>query len=142
VKFDVGFIPFPGPDSSGILAGGLGGGTFVSAKTQAPQAAIEFLDWMQTPQHGQWQISHLSTIPAFPVDTSNIKAGPLFKQVLDQTSQLSSGSGDFGVNIDVLTPEQFNQAMWSGLQSVLTGSKSPQEVASSMQSALKQANGS
>jgi raffinose/stachyose/melibiose transport system substrate-binding protein len=140
--FEVGFMPFPGPDSRGIYAGGLGAGTFVSAKTAAPEAAIRFLDWMQTPEHGAFTVTELQLIPAFPVDTSDMATGPLFTQVIEQTSQISSGSGDFGLNIDVLTTNQFNEAMEAGLQSVLTGDKTPPEVAASLQAAFEQSKGS
>jgi raffinose/stachyose/melibiose transport system substrate-binding protein len=140
-NFDVGYIPFPGPDSPGIYAGGLGGGTFVSANTEVPEAAIQFLDWMQSQEHGAWNVAEMHSIPAFPVDLSGVEAGPLFEQVLEQTSKISEGSGDFGLNIDVLTSNQFNEAMSAGLQSVLTGQKSPQQVADSLQAAFEQSDG-
>ena len=140
--FEVGFIPFPGPDSRGIYAGGLGAGTFVSATTPAPDAAVRFLDWLQSPEHAVFDVTELQSIPAFPVDTSGVDAGPLFTQVLEQTSKMSSGSGDFGLNIDVLTTNQFNEAMEGGLQSVLTGDRSPQEVADALQAAFEQSTGS
>ena len=134
-KFQVGFMPFPGPSGPGIYAGGLGAGTFVSAKTKYPDAAVKFLNYLLTPEHGQWQVNEFRSIPAFPVDTSNVKADPLFKQILADTSKISAGTGDFGVNIDVLTSERFNEAMSSGLQAVLTGSKTPQQVADALQKA-------
>jgi raffinose/stachyose/melibiose transport system substrate-binding protein len=136
-KFQVGFIPFPAQNGAGIYAGGLGGGTFVSAKSQHPDAALKFLNYLLTPEHGQWQVKEMRSIPAFPVDTSAVDVEPLFKQILADTSKISSGTGDFGVNIDVLTSERFNQAMWSGLQAVLAGSKSPQQVAEALQQAAQ-----
>ena len=33
-KFEVGFIPFPAPGGPGIFSGGLGSGTFISARHQ------------------------------------------------------------------------------------------------------------
>ena len=140
--FEVGFMPFPGPDGRGIYAGGLGSGTFVSASTDAPEAAVRFLDWLQTPEHAAFDITELQSIPAFPVDTSGVDAGPLFEQVLEQTKQISAGAGDFGLNIDVLTPNEFNDAMGSGLQAVLTGDRTPQQVADELQTTFQQASGS
>jgi raffinose/stachyose/melibiose transport system substrate-binding protein len=138
-SFHVGFIPFPGPDSPGIFASGVGIGMFVSAHASDPEAAIQLLDWMQTQEHAKWQIKQLNTIPAFPVDTSSIEVEPLIKQVLDGTSVMSSGTGDVGLNIDVLTPDMFNEAMESDLQSALTGGMTPQQVASSLQAAFVKA---
>lgn len=135
--FEVGFFPFPGPEaSSTTFAGGLGSGTFVSADTDAPESSIALLNYLLTPEHGAWQIQELQTIPAFPVDTSQIKASPLFKQVLEQTSAISSGTADFGVNIDVLMSQQFNEAMFDNLQNVLTGG-SAEDAAAAMQAAAE-----
>jgi raffinose/stachyose/melibiose transport system substrate-binding protein len=132
-EFEVGFFPFPAPDGPGIFSGGLGGGTFVSAKTRHPDAALAFLDYLHSRDHGRWQVETFNTIPAYPVDTSGIKAGPLFAQILDDTASISSGTGDFGYNIDVLAGDEFNQAMWNGLQSVLTGQKTAEEVAGDLE---------
>ncbi len=135
-KFEVGFFPFPAPDGPGIYSGGLGGGTFVSARTRHPDAALEFLDYLHSREHGRWQVETFNSIPAYPVDTSGIKAGPLFAQILDDTASISSGTGDFGYNIDVLAGDEFNQAMWNGLQSVLTGQKTAAEVAAELEAAF------
>lgn len=139
--FEVGFFPFPGPDSAGIFAGGLGGGKFVSATTESPKASVKLLDWMQTQEHAEWQISQLNTIPAFEVETEGLDVDPLLKQVLEVTGTISSGDGDFGLNVDVLMSDQFNDAMWSGLQSVLAGSSTPQQVAEEMQAAFETSQG-
>lgn len=132
-KFEVGYIPFPGASSSGIFCGGLGSGTFISAATKKAAAAIKFLNWGMTPEHGRWSVETLQDIPAFPVDTNGIEASPLFKQILDDTAKIAEGTGDFGYNIDVLTTDAFNQAMWKGMQSILTGKGDPAKVAKDLQ---------
>jgi len=138
-KFDVGFFPFPAPDGPGIFSGGLGGGTFVSAKTKNPQGALAYLDYILTKEHGQWQAEQHNSIPAFPIETQNLKVTPLFRQILADTSKIaeSGQSGQFGYNIDVLTSDAFNKAMWDGLQSVLAGQMSPRQVADSLEAAAK-----
>jgi len=136
-KFNVGFIPFPSEKDKGIFAGGLGSGTFVSAKTTKADAALKFLDYIQTQEHGRWQVETLHTIPAFPVDTSGIKASPLFAQIVAGTTQITKGTGDFGYNIDVLTTDVFNKAMWDGFQGMLSGQTSPAGVAHSLDAAFK-----
>jgi len=133
VKFDVGFIPFPASSGPGIFSGGLGSGTFVSASTKKADAAIKFLDYQMTAEHGRWSVEKLQDIPAFPVDTAGIKTSPLFSQVLADTAKLAEGSGDFGYNIDVLTTDAFNNAMWKGMQGILTEQATPEEVAANLQ---------
>lgn len=132
--FEVGFMPFPAPDGPGIFSGGLGSGTFVSASTSKADASIALLDYLMTPEHGRWAVENLQDIPAYPVDTEGIQASPLFKQILDDSAKIADGSGDFGYNIDVLTPDAFNNAMSKGIQGILTDQSTPQDVAGQLQS--------
>jgi raffinose/stachyose/melibiose transport system substrate-binding protein len=135
--FEVGFIPFPAPDGPGIFSGGLGSGTFVSASTAHLDASIAFLDYQLTPEHGRWAAENLQDIPAFPIDTEGMDASPLFAQVLADTAKIAEGSGDFGYNIDVLTTDTFNNAMWTGVQGILTDQAEPAEVAADLEAASK-----
>jgi raffinose/stachyose/melibiose transport system substrate-binding protein len=135
-KFDVGYIPFPASSGPGIFSGGLGSGTFISASTKKADAAIKFLDYGMSAEHGKWAVEKLQDIPAFPVDTSGIKATPLFTQVLGDTAKIADGTGDFGYNIDVLTTDAFNNAMWNGLQAILSGQSTPEKVAGNLQKAF------
>ncbi|MDX6323122.1 MAG: raffinose/stachyose/melibiose transport system substrate-binding protein [Propionibacteriaceae bacterium] len=134
-KFQVGYIPFPAPSGPGIFSGGLGSGTFISASTKKADASIKFLDYGMSAEHGRWSVEKLQDIPAFPVDTTGIKASPLFTQVLGDTAKIAEGTGDFGYNIDVLTTDAFNNAMWKGLQGILSGQSTPEKVAGELQKA-------
>ncbi|WP_248761146.1 ABC transporter substrate-binding protein [Pseudarthrobacter sp. SSS035] len=136
-NFDAGFMPFPSESDEGIFSGGLGSGTFVSAKTTKVDAALKFLDYLQSAERGRWQVENLHTIPAFPVDTNGIKASPLFAQVISGTTEITKGTGEFGYNIDVLTTESFNKVMWDGFQGLLTGQKSSEQVAQELQTAFE-----
>jgi raffinose/stachyose/melibiose transport system substrate-binding protein len=135
VDFEVAYIPFPSPDGPGIFSGGLGAGIFISAATKKAESALKFLDYMMTQEHGAWVIENTQSIPAFPIDTSGIEATPLFTQVLDDAAKIADGSGDFGFNIDVLTSDTFNEAMWNGVQGVLTGQLTPEDVAANLEAA-------
>jgi raffinose/stachyose/melibiose transport system substrate-binding protein len=139
VDFEVGFLPFPAEDGPGIFTGGLGGGSFVSADTENPEGAVELLDYLQSEEHGRWQVETIGTIPAFPVDTEGLQVSPLFAQVIEDTAKIAEGSGEFGYNIDVLTTDTFNKTMWDGFQGILTGQKSAGAVARELQTASKQA---
>lgn len=136
-KFKVGFIPFPASSRKGIFSGGLGSGTFISATSQKIDAAEKFLAYQVTPEHGKWAVEKLQDIPAYPVDTSGIKASPLFTQILADTGKIADGTGDFGYNIDVLTNDAFNNAMWKGIQGILSGQSDPQQVADQLQKSFK-----
>lgn len=136
-KFEVGFIPFPSSSGPGIFSGGLGSGTFISANSTKLDAAEKFLDYGMTAEHGRWAVENLQDIPAFPIDTSGIEATPLFTQILADTAKIADGSGDFGYNIDVLTNDTFNNAMWKGMQGLMTGQTTPEKVAEQLQKNFK-----
>ncbi len=132
--FEVGYIPFPAPDGPGIFTGGLGSGPYVSATTDQEDASMQFIDFLASEEHAQWVVENLATIPPREVETEGLDVSPLFAQVLDDTAELAA-SGDFGINIDVLVSDAFNEAMYDGFQGVLTGQRTPQEVAAALDAA-------
>jgi len=135
-EFEAGYVPFPAPDGPGIYTGGLGSGPFVSATTKNADAAIEFLDFLASEEHGQWTVENLHTIPPQPIETAGLDVSPLFAKVLEDTATISTGGG-FGYNIDVLASDALNEAMYDGVQAVLTGQKDPAEVASDLEAAAQ-----
>jgi raffinose/stachyose/melibiose transport system substrate-binding protein len=135
-KFEVGYIPFPGPDDQGTFSAGLGSGPMISATTDHKTAALEFVDFLASDEHGAWVVENLHTIPAFPVDASALDVSPLFAQVLGTTAELAK-TGSFGRNIDVLVTDAVNEAMYDGFQGVLTGQMTPEEAAAGMADAAK-----
>lgn len=135
--FEVGYVPFPGSDGPGSFAGGLGSGPFVSAASTKKKAAIEFLDFLASPEHARWTVKHLHTIPPTPIDTDDLDVSPLFAQVLDDVSALSDG-GDLGYNIDVMSSDKFNETMYDGMQAAaFTGQSTPKQVAADLQAAAR-----
>ena len=56
--------------------------------------------------------------------------------MLEDTAELAEG-GDFGYNIDVMTSDVFNEAMYNGVQSVLSGQASPEDVAGDLEAAAQ-----
>jgi raffinose/stachyose/melibiose transport system substrate-binding protein len=137
VDFEVGYVPFPGEDGPGVFTSGLGSGPYVSANTDKVDAALTFLDFLVSPEHGRWTAENLGTIPPYPIDTADVEASPLFAQVLEDTSTLSEGSAGLGQNIDVLTTDEFNEAMWDGVQAILSDQKSAEDVAADLEAAAR-----
>jgi len=135
--FEVGYIPFPAEDGPGIFTGGLGSGPYISANTEKVDAALEFVDFLVSEEHGRWTVENIGAIPPYPVDTEGVDASPLFAQVLEDTSKFAGGTGDFGVNIDVLATDTFNEAMWNGVQAILSGQATAEEVAADLDAAAK-----
>lgn len=136
--FEVGYIPFPAEDGPGVFSAGLGSGPMISAGTTKTDAALEFVDFLVSPEHGRWTIENMGTIPAYPVDAAEADVSPLFAQVIDDTSRLDDGTNPLGYNIDVLASDVFNQAMWDGVQAVLTGQQDAQQVAQNLETLFQQ----
>jgi raffinose/stachyose/melibiose transport system substrate-binding protein len=137
--FEVGFFPFPSIGGSGISPPvGVGAGLFVAADAKNPEGAIKFIDYLQQDDTARIDIEKFNTIPAHPVDTEGLDVPELFKQVLDDLSE-SPQAGAFGYNIDILAPQNFNQAMYTGFQEVLNGTRSPEEQAGALQQAWGEA---
>jgi raffinose/stachyose/melibiose transport system substrate-binding protein len=138
-SFPVTFAPFPSIDGSPVSPpAGVGGGLFVNAKTKHMPQVEQFLNWWMSKKNGQHRIEAYNQIPAYAVDTSSLKVTPLFKQVLTDLSKSEDPSA-FGYNIDVLTPQNFNDVMFTGFQEVLGGGRTPQEQADDLQAAWAKA---
>jgi raffinose/stachyose/melibiose transport system substrate-binding protein len=133
--FEVGFFPFPSIDGSEIApAAGTGTGLFVAKDAKDPEGAITFIDYLVQDSTARLLTEELLIIPAHPFDQAGLDVPELFRGVLEDMSK-STRAGDLGYNIDVLTPQNFNEVMWSGFQEVLNGSKSPAEQAQALQEA-------
>ncbi len=137
--FEVGFFPFPSIDGSGISPpAGVGAGSFIAADAKNPEGGIALMDFYQQEDTARTVMETTKTIPAHPVDTKGLDLPELFKQVLDDLSE-STEAGSFGYNIDVLTPQNYNEVMFSGFQEVLNGTRSASEQAAMLQEAWAKA---
>jgi raffinose/stachyose/melibiose transport system substrate-binding protein len=136
--FEVGYIPFPAPGGAGVFTAGLGSGPLVSANTGDPEAALKLVDFLVSPEHGKWAVENLGTIPPYPVETAGLDALPLLTQVIDDTAKFAGGTGDLGTNIDVVASDEFNQSMYDGFQGIFTGQKTPEQVASDLETIARE----
>lgn len=134
--FESGYIPFPSSEGQGTFTAGLGSGPYVSASTDNEEAAVAFVDFLASAEHGEWTVENLHTIPPIPIDTEGLDVSPLFAEVLATTAELA-GSGEFGQNIDVAVTDAVNEAMYDGFQGILTGQRTPEEAAAGMADAAE-----
>jgi raffinose/stachyose/melibiose transport system substrate-binding protein len=135
-KFQVGFVPFPAPNGAAVPTTGLGSGTFMSAGTKNAAAALKLMDFLVGQHHGEYELNHYA-IPAFPVDATKAKVSPLFQQVVKDTAAYARSGSGTGQNIDVAETDVFNKAMWDGMQGILGGQKTPEQVVQGLQAAAR-----
>jgi ABC-type glycerol-3-phosphate transport system substrate-binding protein len=137
--FEVGIFPFPSINGSDVSPpAGVGGGLFVANNAQNPEGGITFIDYLLQDSTERLAMEKFNTIPAHPVDAQGLNVSGLFKEVLDDLSK-STEAGAFGYNIDVLTPQNFNDVMFTGFQEVLNGSRSASEQVQALQAAWEEA---
>ena len=133
-KFDVGFVNFPAPAGQAVATTGLGAGTFMSSSSKNVTAALKLMDFLAGDQHGTWELQRY-LIPAHAVKTSAASDDPLFQQVVNDTAKYAETGAGTGSNIDVSATDVFNKAMWDGMQGIVGGTATPDDVAASLQTA-------
>jgi raffinose/stachyose/melibiose transport system substrate-binding protein len=138
-NFEVDFFPLPSIDGSAIApAAGTGTGLFVAKDAKNPDGAITFIDYLLEDETARLLTEELLVIPAHPFDQEGLEVPGLFRGVLEEMSNAAQ-TGDLGYNIDVLTPQSFNEVMWTGFQEVLNGTTSSGEQAAALQDAWAKA---
>jgi raffinose/stachyose/melibiose transport system substrate-binding protein len=81
-------------------------------------------------------MEQMGILPPYQVDASTFELPSLFNDAV----QAVSGQ-EMGYNIDVLTPDKFNNAMSEGFQAVLLGQKTPEQQAKDLQAAMVASRG-
>jgi raffinose/stachyose/melibiose transport system substrate-binding protein len=120
----VGYVPFPAIDGAKgqYWISGVGSAYYISANSQHQAEAAQFLDFLFTPDMVKQWIEQAGFYVPVQVDTATLEVSPLYKSILDT---LQSGIGEnaqtqFGYNVDVLAPAQFNEAMQNGFQAIIS----------------------
>jgi raffinose/stachyose/melibiose transport system substrate-binding protein len=73
-------------------------------------------------------------------DTASFDVSPLYRSILDvlQTGIGDAATAEFGYNVDVLAPPQFNEAMQNGFQAIIAGQTTPEQLAADLQAAWEE----
>jgi raffinose/stachyose/melibiose transport system substrate-binding protein len=133
--FQIAMMPFPAVSGGkgSFWDTGVGSAYYISAKSQHPQEAAEFLNYLIAQPAVKIWVEGADSFPPVKFDTSAVHVSPLFRYILNVLQSAISGKTQLGYNIDVLAPAPFNTAMQNDFQSILAGQKSPQQVASDLQ---------
>ena len=132
---EVGFVPFPliQEGNEPVWVSGVGGAWLVSANSQNPDAAAAFIDFLYSPESLSALIEgNRFIIPVVDVDLTGVELDPLTTLIYE--SRAAEGA-QFGYNVDVLAPAEFNDAMLSGFQAILAGDRTAEEQAAALQAA-------
>ncbi len=135
---EIAFIPFPQIDGAQGQYGvsGVGSAFYISAQSQHPDVAAQLLDFMFSPEMvTQWIETGGFYVPVLVEDVARLDVSPLYRSVLEV---IQSGIGDnataqFGYNVDVLAPPDFNEILLNGLQALVAGDSSPEQLTADLQ---------
>ena len=126
------FILLPSADPALPLsaAGGIGSAFAVSSGSENTGFALDFLEFITTPRAGRRWLEEGSIIPPIRgLEPEAYDLSPITRRAV-------AGAGlPLAYNLDVVMPEEWNEAMKNGTQALLSGDASPAEVAAAMQEA-------
>jgi len=114
---------------------GVGSAYYISSASEQQEAAGQFLDYLYSPEVAQQWVQEAQFFLPMSVDTTGMELTPLFTSVLEQFAAAANGEIQFGYNIDVIAPAEFNDAMLNGFQLILAGDKTPEEQVADLQAA-------
>jgi raffinose/stachyose/melibiose transport system substrate-binding protein len=136
---DIGFVPFPALDGAKgqYWISGVGSAFYISAKSQHQTEASQLIDYLFSPDVVKQWIEQAGFYVPVQVDTASLNVSPLYRSILDvlQTGIGPNATAQFGYNVDVLAPPQFNDALQNGIQAVISGDKTPEQLAAELQAA-------
>ena len=141
--YEVGFVPFPeleggvGP----VWISGVGSAWFITTSSQNPDAAAAFIDFLFSQESAETWIGGSRYFVPIDADLSNIELHPLYQQVIETLQNAEDEGVQFGYNVDVLAPAEFNEMMLSGFQAILVGDKTAEQQAADLQAAWEEGMG-
>jgi raffinose/stachyose/melibiose transport system substrate-binding protein len=140
---NVGFAPFPAIDGAAgqYWVSGVGSAAYISAQSEHQAEAAQLLDYLFSPDVvTRWVQDAGFFVPVQIEDTSTLTVSPLYRSVLDvlQTGIGANPQVQFGYNVDVLAPPQFNETMQNGFQAIIAGQTTPEQLAADLQTAWEE----
>lgn len=134
---DIQMMPFPEVEGGqgSFWVSGVGSAYYISSTSEHQEEAGVFLDYLFSPETAQRWVEEAGMFLPMSVDTAELDVSPLFQSILQQLDAAASGEIEFGYNIDVIAPPEFNDAMLNGFQAMLAGDKTAEEQAADLQAA-------
>jgi raffinose/stachyose/melibiose transport system substrate-binding protein len=134
---EIGFVPFPEIEGGvgRVWISGVGSAWYISAATQHPDEAAAFIDYLYSQEALEKWIGVSRYFVPVEADLSNIEINPLAGQVIETLQTADEEEVQFGYNVDVLAPPEFNDMMLNGFQAMLVGDKTAEQQAADLEAA-------
>ena len=141
--YEVGFVPFPEIEGGQgrVWISGVGSAWYISSTAQNPDEAAAFIDYLFSQEAAEKWIGVSRYFVPVDVDLSSIESSPLSDLVIETLQTAGDEGVQFGYNVDVLAPPEFNEMMLSGFQAILVGDKTPEQQATDLEAAWEEGMG-
>jgi raffinose/stachyose/melibiose transport system substrate-binding protein len=135
MKDNVGFflLPSVNPDLPLMAPGGIGSAMVVSAKTNHPDEATLFLDYIFSEESAKVWYENSRIVPV-SIDINSLNVNTLSKEVIE----MANTPAGLSYNIDVLMPQKVNDVTKNTLQELIAGKKTGEEVVKAKQKAFEE----
>lgn len=136
--YDTSWDMFPMPPISGAAGdqetlAGAPDGLMVNAQSPNKGLAVDFLKYLTSQANGTKLLTQLGWLSPVQGTTAAAKTIPQQQKVADLISKAPS----MAIWLDTVTPADVSQAYLAGVEGMLDGSKTPEEVMKSVQAAAK-----
>ena len=134
---EIGFVPFPEIEGGQgrVWISGVGSAWYITSSTENPDEAAAFIDYLFSQEAAEKWIGVSRYFVPVDVDMANIEIGPLNRLIIDTLQTAGEEGVQFGYNVDVLAPPEFNEMMESGFQAILAGDKTSEQQAADLEAA-------
>jgi raffinose/stachyose/melibiose transport system substrate-binding protein len=138
--YEVGFQPFPEIEGGQgrVWIAGVGSAWYISANSAHPDEAAAFIDYVYSQESVNRLVGENRFIIPVDFDLSTIELDPLTALIYEARQSAADEGVEFGYNVDVIAPPEFNDAMLNGFQAILAGDKTPEEQAADLQAAWEE----
>jgi raffinose/stachyose/melibiose transport system substrate-binding protein len=138
--YEVGFQPFPEIDGGQgrVWIAGVGSAWYISANSAHPDEAAAFIDYVYSQESVKRLVGENRFIIPVDFDLSTIELDPLTALIYEARQSAAAEGVEFGYNVDVIAPPEFNDAMLNGFQAILAGDKTPEKQAADLQAAWEE----
>src|SRR5215217_4410272 len=137
---EVGFVPFPEIEGGKgrVWISGVGSAWFITKSSAHPDEAAAFIDYAFSQESlDRWVGENRFFVPV-EIDMTNIDVDPLTSSILEARQTADEEGVQFGYNVDVVAPPEFNDMMQNGFQAILAGDKTPEQQAADLQAAWEE----
>jgi raffinose/stachyose/melibiose transport system substrate-binding protein len=137
---EIGFVPFPEIEGGKgrVWISGVGSAWYITSTTDNPDEAAAFIDYLFSQEAAEKWISVSRYFVPVDIDMTNIEIGPVNQAIIETLQTAGEEGAQFGYNVDVLAPPEFNDMMQNGFQAILAGDKTPEQQAADLQAAWEE----